>query len=137
MKFDHLGLQIMSSCIASWILHDGSIIVTSLDPDSRSRKRTEAEAEPWRSRIWSINIHSIIFMQSSASSTEAACPGQSLAHVFSLYCLWELGHPPPVVHIQHQDSISISIMVSSLSSCKFPNISLMYLFSFLVSSPVL
>lgn len=95
MKFDHLGLQIMSSCTASWILHDGSITVPSLDPDSRNRKRTEAEAEPWRSRIWSINIHSIIFMQSSASSTEAACSGQSLAHVFSLYCLWELGHPHP------------------------------------------
>lgn len=71
-------------------------------------------------------------MQRAASSKEAACPGQSLAHVLIVPSLGN-GPPSPSVttQIYHQEAITVFIMVPSLSSCKFPNISVMYLFPFL------
>lgn len=70
-------------------------------------------------------------MQRTASSKEAACPGQSLAHVLIVPSLGTGPPSPSVTQIYHQEAITVFIMVPSLSSCKFPNISEMYLFSFL------
>ena len=50
--------------------------------------------EPWRYRQQSLNIHSIIFRQSQASSEEAYA-GQYWVYMFPLYYLWELVHPIP------------------------------------------
>ena len=50
--------------------------------------------EPWRYRQQSLNIHSIIFRQSQASSEEAYA-GQYWVYMFQVYYLWELVHPIP------------------------------------------
>lgn len=50
--------------------------------------------EPWRNRQQSLNIHSIIFRQSQASSEEAYA-GQYWVYMFPLYYLWESVHPIP------------------------------------------